>query len=154
MKLSCNEAYIQLWLRGWTCHHLFLYSLHSLTFPYQGVYMVSRLKKSPEGDIIYTCTLESTVISTYILLLKRLPSEHPNTSSVFVQNLLIQSTFLCYLKVIFCLNIGTNSIMHLGSKFYFNSVMTASQSSLYWMQLGGTNSLFCQFSTNKLKGRR
>ncbi len=36
--------------------------------------------------------------------------------------LLVQSTFLCCLKVIFCLYVGTNSIMHIGSKFVFYSV--------------------------------
>ena len=37
--------------------------------------------------------------------------------------LLVPSTFLCCLEVIFCLYIETNSIMHLGSKFIFYSVV-------------------------------
>ena len=40
----------------------------------------------------------------------------------FLWYLLVQSTFLCCLKVIFCLYDGTNSIMHLGSKLIFYSV--------------------------------
>ena len=38
-------------------------------------------------------------------------------------NFKVQSTFLCCLKVIFCLYVGTNSIIHLGSKFIFYSVV-------------------------------
>ena len=44
--------------------------------------------------------------------------------------LLVQSTFLHCLKVIFCLYIGTNSITHLGSKFVFYSVRYGSQDSV------------------------